>query len=410
MDSSGWLILIVSILIFEFCFESVIEYLNARSRKQPVPFELEGIYSTEKYIQMQSYHSQIDAVGRLQSVLMFLISGFVLWFGVLGKISDWVYSISPNVWIQSLLFFGIIGFVMFLVGLPFSYYNTFVIEEKFGFNKTTKITFVLDIVKGFLVSVIIILPLSWLLLNLYDQFGLNFWWMAFIVLFSFSIVMSMFYTSFLLPIFNKLSPLPEGELKNEIEKYCLQNGFKLKNLFVMDGSKRSTKANAFFSGLGPQKSIVLFDTLVNNYSVHEIVAVLAHEVGHYKRKHTLQGLLMGAVLMFITFFVLSLFLENTQITEALGAKHHSVYLALIGFGMIYSPVSFITGMFGNILSRKNEYEADNFAKQTYDAQYLISALRKLSSDSFSNLTPHKLYVFFNYSHPALLQRINNLSK
>lgn len=406
----GWFILILSIIVFEFIFESIIEYLNSRSRKLPVPFELNELYTPQKYSQMQEYHSELDAVGRTQSVLMFIITIAVLYLGILGKLSDWVYAWSPNVWIQSISFFGIIGIVMFIIGLPFSYYNTFVIEEKYGFNKTSKITFLLDIVKGFVVSVLIILPLSWVLLQLYDKFGLNFWWMAFGVLFTFSILMSMFYTSILLPIFNKLSPLPEGELKREIEKYCLQNGFKLKNLFVIDGSKRSTKANAFFSGLGPQKSIVLFDTLVNNYSVNEIVAVLAHEVGHYKRKHTFQGLLMGAALMFFTFFVLSLFLENSQITEALGAKHHSVYLALIGFGMIYSPVSFITGMLGNALSRKNEYEADNFAKHTYGAESLISALKKLSSDSFSNLTPHKLYVFFNYSHPTLLQRINNLSK
>lgn len=410
MQPQYWLILILSIISFEFIFESIIDVLNSKSRRLPVPEMLRDIYTLEKYSQMQSYHSEKDKVQNLQGILMFSLTLFVLFFGVLGKISDMIFLEIKNPWLQTITFFGVIGFASFIIGLPFSYYNTFVIEEKYGFNKTTKKTFVLDIFKGIIVSAIIILPLSWFLMYLYEIFSVDFWWMAFLVLISFSIFMAMFYTSLLLPIFNKLSPLPEGELKTEIEKYCKKNGFVLKNLFIMDGSKRSTKANAFFSGFGPKKSIVLFDTLANNYSVDEIVGVLAHEVGHYKHKHTLQGLFLGAVIMFITFFVLSLFLENIQLSAALGAQHHAFGLAIIGFGMIYSPVSFVTGILSNVLSRKNEYEADNFANNTHDGKHLILSLKKLSGDSFSNLTPHKLYVFFNYSHPTLLQRINNLQK
>lgn len=410
MNAAFWFWLILLFIVLEFVFESIVDRLNIKARKQAIPQKLQGIYTDENYARMQAYHTEKDRLGTIQGLFTFAVTILVLGFGIFGQISQHVATHTSNPWLQAVMFFALVGLASFLLGIGFSWYNTFVIEEKYGFNKTTVKTFILDFVKGLVVTAVIMLPLSWVLIWIYQQYTHDFWWIAFSIVFAFSVVMAMFYTSWLLPLFNKLTPLPDGELKQAIEAYCVQNGFQLKHLFVMDGSKRSTRANAFFSGLGPRKTIVLFDTLVNQYSKEEIVAVLAHEVGHFKHKHVLQSVGLGAINLFITFYVLSYFLSNAEISAALGSEVATLHLGVLGFALIFSPVGLITGIFSNLLSRKNEYEADAFAQQTYSAGPLISALKKLSADSFSNLTPHPFYVFLNYSHPTLLQRMEAMEK
>ena len=221
--------------------------------------------------------------------------------------------------------------------------------------------------------------------------------------------MNMFYSTLIVPLFNKQTPLEDGDLKTGIREFCDRAGFKLDNVFVIDGSKRSTKANAYFSGLGRKKRIVLFDTLIEDLEKPEIIAVLAHEIGHYKKKHTQAGMIISIVQTGITLFILSLFIGNPILSEALGSNVPSFHLGLVAFGMLYSPISTILGLGLNMLSRKNEYQADDFAKDHNTAPDLASALKKLSVKNLNNLTPHKAYVFFHYSHPPLLERLRNLS-
>jgi STE24 endopeptidase len=284
-----------------------------------------------------------------------------------------------------------------------------VIEEKFGFNKTTPRTFVLDKLKGYLLGIIIGGGLLGLIIFIYRETGNNFWWMAWLAVAAFMMFATMFYASIILPLFNKLTPMPEGELRTAIENYCKKVNFKLNNLFVMDGSKRSSKANAFFSGLGPKKKIVLFDTLIEKHTTDELVAVLAHEIGHYKKKHTRTGLILGLAQSGLMLFILSLFLGNDELAKAMGASESSFHINALAFGILYSPLSEILGILGNILSRKHEYEADEYAKTTFSGNALAEALKKLSVDNLSNLTPHPAYVFVHYSHPTLLQRLKALT-
>jgi len=295
-----------------------------------------------------------------------------------------------------------------LLLLPFSIYSTFVIEEKFGFNRTTIKTFILDKIKGYLLAATLGGSVISLFVLFYQYAGSSFWWIAWISISGFSLLISMFYASFILPMFNKLSPLPEGELRDALTAYCKKVNFPVSDLFVMDGSKRSSKANAFFSGLGPKKKIVLFDTLIEKHSVCELVAVMAHEVGHFKKKHTFTMIGISILQMGLMMFILGKFINTPDLSIALGADKAALPLGLIAFFLLYSPVSMILSIGMNMLSRKHEYEADNFAAETSSAIDLVNALKKLSKDSLSNLNPHPAYVFVYYSHPTLLQRMKNM--
>jgi|TARA_B100000212_G_scaffold168910_1_gene126986 STE24 endopeptidase len=296
-----------------------------------------------------------------------------------------------------------------LVSIPINYYSTFIIEEKFGFNKTTKKTFLADILKGTLMSILIgglLLAVAILILNYFSE---GFWFWLWLSLSIFTVFISMFYTSLIVPIFNKLSPLEDGSLKTKIQQYSDKIGYSLKNIFVIDGSKRSSKANAYFSGFGPKKTIALFDTLIEKHTEEELVAVLAHEVGHYKKNHIKQGMILSIIQIAVMCFLFELCLQLPEISAALGAEINAFHLGLIGFSFIFSPIGLITGIFMNILSRKNEFEADEYAKKTYDGESLSLALKKLSVDSLTNLHPHPFYVFIHYSHPPLLERLKALS-
>ncbi|MCX6292237.1 MAG: M48 family metallopeptidase [Bacteroidetes bacterium] len=400
--------IIVGIVLFDFITERILDILNLNNWNPDLPGEAKGIYDEERYRKSMEYYKVNDRFSMITSMFSLALLLSVLFLDGFAWIDHYVRSITVNPAWMALLFFGIIGLASDLFSTLFSLYKIFVIEEKFGFNKMTPKTFVLDKLKGYLLSILIGGALLSLIVWIYGASGKYFWLYALGVLALFMVFATMFYASIILPLFNKLTPLPEGELRTSIESYCGKVGFKLHNLFVMDGSKRSSKANAFFSGMGAKKKIVLFDTLIEKHSTDELVAILAHEVGHYKKKHTMQGLMLGLLQSGIMLFILSLFLGNPELSKALGASQSSFHLDILAFGMIYSPLSALLGILMNMLSRKNEYEADRYAKETSDGTALASALIKLSVDNLGNLKPHPAYVFVHYSHPTLLQRLEKL--
>lgn len=401
---------IIGILLFDYLLEQLLDYLNATKRSTILPSELKGIYDEEKYKKSQDYDKVNHKFSILTSSFNLLLILVFLYFSGFAFIDNVARTFTSNSIYVALIFFGIILFASDLLHTPFSIYDTFVIEEKFGFNKTTVKTFILDKLKGWVLSAIIGGAILALIIWFYNKVGNFFWVYAWIAVSFFMLFMTMFYTSLIVPLFNKLKPLEEGELKNGITLFCKNAGFKLDNVFVIDGSKRSTKANAYFSGLGKKKKIVLFDTLIEKLSKEEIVAVLAHEIGHYKKKHTLISVCTSILQTGLTLFILSLFVGNPDLSKALGSEIPSFHLGLITFGFLYSPISTIIGLLMNIISRKNEYAADQFASENYKGIYLQNALKNLSVNNLSNLTPHPLYVFFNYSHPTLLQRLKFIAK
>ncbi len=400
--------LILAIILIDFLVDRYLDYLNLKSWSPQLPKEAEGIYDAEKYRKSMEYYKVNDRFSMISSGFSLLLLLAMLFFNGFAWVDNYVRAITANpVW-MALLFFGIIGISSDLLSTPFTLYKIFVIEEKFGFNKMTLKTFLFDKLKGYLLSALIGGTLLAVIVWIYGATGKFFWLYALGVLTTFMIFATMFYASIILPLFNKLTPMPDGELRKAIESYCDKVGFKLNNLFIMDGSKRSSKANAFFSGLGAKKKIVLFDTVIENHTTEELVAVLAHEVGHYKNKHTQQGLVLGLLQTAVMLFVLSLFLGNPGLSEALGATQSSFHFDMMVFGILYSPLSQILGILMNMLSRKNEYQADQYAKETYHGDALANALKKLSVDNLSNLKPHPAYVFVHYSHPTLLQRLQAL--
>jgi STE24 endopeptidase len=401
---------IVAILVFNFILERFLSYLNTTRWSAELPEELKGVYDDEKYRKHQQYKRENNRFAWVTSTFSFILIMAMLFFEGFALIDSWARSLADDPLLVTLIFFGILMLASDILNTPFSLYATFVIEEKYGFNKTTPKTFVLDKLKGWLLGILIGGILMTVIVKLYLATGPQFWVYAWIIVSVFSIFMSMFYTTLIVPIFNKLTPLEDGGLKNEIEKMAVRTHFKLTDVFVMDGSKRSTKANAFFSGLGPKKRIVLYDTLINDLESDEVVAVLAHEIGHYKLKHTLLSIVLSVVQTGISFYILSLLIDNPALSQALGAEQPGFHLGLIAFGILYSPITTILGLAMNMMSRKNEYQADAFANQHHNGEALISSLKKLSSNSLSNLTPHPLYVFFHYSHPTLLQRIRAIRK
>ena len=401
---------IIGILLFDYLLEQFLDYLNATKRSSTLPLELKGIYDEEKYQKSQDYDKVNHKFSILTSSFNLLLILIFLYFSGFAFIDDFARTFASNSIYIALIFFGIIMFASDILHMPFSIYDTFVIEEKFGFNKTTVKTFILDKIKGWFIAAIIGGGLLALIIWFYNTVGELFWVYAWIAVSAFMLFMTMFYTSLIVPLFNKLKPLENGELKSEITSFCNKTGFKLDNVFVIDGSKRSTKANAYFSGLGKKKKIVLFDTLIEKLSKEEIVGVLAHEIGHYKKKHTLISVFSSITQTGLTLYILSLFVGNPELSKALGSDIPSFHLGLITFGFLYSPISTIIGLFMNVVSRKNEYSADKFASENYHGIHLQNALKNLSVNNLSNLTPHPWYVFFNYSHPTLLQRLRFIDK
>ena len=402
------LYILLGIITFDFLLERILSFLNLTSSRKPIPKELEGIYDQEKYKQSQSYHAEVNKFSNISSTFSFVLLFLAIALGWFGLLDQWLSSFPPSEFVTSLLFFGALFVVSDLLGIPFSLYRNFVIEEKYGFNRMTIKTFILDKLKGYALTVIIGGILLSSLLILIDKLGSQFWWYFWAVMAAFTLFANLFYTSLILPLFNKLKPLDEGALKDSIQQYSQKVNFPLTNIFIMDGSKRSSKGNAFFSGLGRKKKVVLFDTLISKHTTEELTAVFAHEVGHFKKKHIIYSTIFSLALMGFMLYLLSQMVLNEDISLALGGQGAVIHLNLLAFGILYSPVSSVLSVIGNIISRKNEFEADAYAKDTYNAEPLVTGLRKMSSDHLSNLTPHPAYVFVHYSHPPLKERVKAL--
>lgn len=402
--------LILFIFTVDFLIDRCVGYLNTKRWSSLLPDEVKGIYDEEKYARQQAYQKDNYRFGLVSSGVNFGLVAIMLVFMGFAFVSNITEAVTGNAILWALAFFGLLMVAAEIINLPFSLYGTFVIEEKYGFNKTTKTTFLTDKLKGWLLTALIGGGLLALVMWIYQSTGRFFWIIAWAVLALFSIFMAMFYSHIIVPLFNRQTPLEEGELRSAISSFAEKAGFKLDNIYVIDGSRRSSKANAYFTGLGSKKRIVLYDTLIATMTTEEIVAVLAHEIGHYRHKHVLQGLMLGLLQTALLLFLFSVFVESDAVGMALGVTEPNFHIGMIAFSILYSPVSMVTGLAMNWLSRRNEYQADRYAAVNYHPAPLISALKKLSVNNLSNLTPHPVYVFFNYSHPPLLKRIEQLHK
>ncbi|MDB2471029.1 M48 family metallopeptidase [Flavobacteriaceae bacterium] len=408
MTSTILFYIIIGIIFINFISDKVLGALNAKHFNDTLPTELEDVYDKKEYKKSQSYKATNYKFSNITSIFSLILTLAFFYFDGFEYVDNIARSYSSNNTIIALIFFGIIMLGSDLLTTPFSYYKTFVIEENFGFNKTSMNTFILDKIKGWLMLIIVGTGILSLILWFYEVTGTNFWLYTWALVTIFSVFMNMFYSKLVVPLFNKQVPLECGDLRDKIAAYAATVGFKLNKIFVIDGSKRSTKANAYFSGFGSEKRVTLYDTLIKDLDEEEIVAVLAHEIGHYKRKHIIFNLLASISLTGFTLYILSILVSNPLLSNALGVEIASFHIGLIAFGLLYSPISEITSLIMNILSRKFEYQADNYAKNTYASEPLISSLKKLSKNSLSNLTPHPAYVFMHYSHPTLQERIKNL--
>lgn len=400
--------IIIAVIILDFIVDKILDALNAKHYNDPIPAELTDVYDEEAYIKSQRYKTTNYKFGVITSTFSLVLTLAFLLLDGFEFVDTIARSYSGNSIVIALIFFGIIMLGSDLLTTPFSYYQTFVIEERFGFNKTTKKTFLLDKLKGLAMMGIIGGGLLALIIWFYEVTGTNFWLYAWALVAVFSIFANLFYARLIVPLFNKQTPLEAGALREKISAYANSVGFNLDKIFVIDGSKRSTKANAYFSGFGSEKRVTLYDTLVNDLDDEEIVAVLAHEVGHYKKKHIIFNMVASLLLTGLTLYILSIFISNPLLSNALGVAIPSFHVGLIAFGLLYSPISELTGFVMNHFSRKFEYQADDYAKNTYKSEPLVSSLKKLSKNSLSNLTPHPAYVWVHYSHPTLLQRVRNL--
>jgi STE24 endopeptidase len=399
-------VIILAALTLDFTLGLVSSLLNIKALKLELPPALQGIYQAEEYRRSQEYLRVTTRFGLISSaftlllLLAFWFSGGFNWFDQVVRGWNFVPIVS------GLLYIGILLLAYEILTLPFGIYGTFVIEERFGFNRTTRRTFFSDMVKGLILALLLGAPLLAGILALFQYAGSYAWlycWAAVVV---FSLFMQYVSPTWIMPLFNKFTPMESGELKESILRYARSVDFPIKNVFVMDGSKRSSKSNAFFTGFGRNKRIALFDTLIAQHTGPEIVAVLAHEVGHYKKKHILQGTIIGILHTGVLFFLLSLFLGSPGLYQAFYMGQESIYAGLLFFGLLYTPIELVLSVVMQMFSRKNEYQADRFAAETIDnPRSLIDALKKLFAKNLSNLTPHPFYVFLNYSHPPLLQRV-----
>jgi len=374
-----------------------------------LPDELKDIYPPEEYARQQSYQRANSRFGLISGGFSFILMLIILLTGFLGLLDNYLREYTSNFLVLPLVFFGILMIINEIIEVPFDWYVTFTIEERFGFNKSTRKLFLADWLKGIVLNILLGGIITTVVLIIYHYTQEQFWLFAWVAVSGFSLVLTFFYSEWIVPIFNRQTPMEECELRNAIESFAREAGFGLSNIFVMDGSKRTTKANAYFTGFGKKKRIVLFDTLMNDLTNEEIVAVLAHEIGHYKRKHVIHSMLLSIITSGLIFYILSLFLGNLQLAEALGGKTASFHLGIIGFGFLFTPISELTGLAINHISRRNEFEADNFAAKFGLGEPLISALKKISVQSLSNLNPHPLVVFWYHSHPTLLQRIERIN-
>lgn len=401
--------IIITIVVLNFTWEQILSYLNRKQMSIEIPEQLKGIYKPEAYAKQQLYQKENSRFELISKGFSFIIILIVLFMGVFGWLDNVLRKHLSNLILLPLTFFGIIMLINMIINFPFGWYATFIIEEKFGFNKTTLKLFIADWFKSILLNILIGGLILGIIIYIYQYTSKWFWLLAWGVTSTFFLLINIFYSEWIVPLFNKQTPLETGDLRNAIEAFTQKVGFEISNIYIIDGSKRSIKGNAYFTGIGKKKRIVLFDTLINELNTEEIVGVLAHEIGHYKKKHILYSIIGSLISTGITFYILSLFLDNPLLAKSLGGNTPSFHLGLIGFSFLFTPISELTGLISLFLSRKNEYKADTYAANFGLGETLISGLKKLSTQSLSNLNPHSWVVFWHYSHPTLLQRIKNLT-
>ena len=404
-------IVIIGILIFEYLLSFLVRTLNLKALDSKLPTEFKDTFNQEKYLKSQEYTRVNSKFSYTTSTFSLIISLILICGGFYNLIDEFVRTAGFGSIVTGLFFFGFLSLLIDLINLPFGLYSTFVIEERFGFNKTTLGTYFMDKLKGYFLLFIIGAPVLSMVLYFFEHFGNYAWLYAWMLLVGFSLVMQPVFNLFIAPMFNKFTPLEEGPLLTKIKEYLKKVKFPVKKLEVMDGSKRSSHSNAYFSGMGKNKRIALFDTLIEQMDDDEIVAVIAHEVGHYKLKHIHTGVLLSAIQSGIMFYILSIFIENSDLFAAfkMNPENLSIYASLLFFSILYTPISMIMGFLFSYISRKNEFSADAYSAKTANLpNSLISGLKKMSKENLSNLTPHWLNVMLNYSHPPVLDRIKAL--
>jgi STE24 endopeptidase len=405
------LVILLIITVLNFLIEQILDLLNLLYRKQPIPKLINDVYPEERYAIQQNYEVENSKFSFIISTISFVVILIVLYFGILGKLHNYILSFNYGNIVNTLVFFGVVTLVAQLVSLPFSIWKTFVIEEKYGFNKTTPITFFLDLIKStflsFIIGGAILAIITWIFYETQQWF----WLIALGVIVIFSLLANSLYSRVIVPLFNKQEPLKEGELLDLIKQFGKQANFPVNKVFVIDGSKRSTKSNAYFAGFGRNRRVVLYDTLIEKMTDGEVLAVLAHEIGHYQKKHIWINMGLGILQSAIMLYIFGRLASSIQLPVALGFENATepiFHLSLVAFVILFSPIEHVLGMFTNVLSRKMEYQADAFATKHNLGQNLVNALKKLSAENLSNLTPHPAYVFVNYSHPTLYQRVKKI--
>lgn len=407
-----YFIFIISALTIEFLLNRITGFLNIRSLSPVLPEEFNKSYDQSKYENSQEYTRTNEKFASIASTFSFIVILIAIISGLFNILDVFVRNMEfQSEIVNGLIFFGIFALIQDIISTPFSLYRHFVIEERFGFNKMTVKTFVKDKIKGLFLMVILGTPILSMILYFFETFGDYAWLFAWGIVSVFILILQPLFTTFIAPLFNKFTSLEEGELRNAIESYSEKVNFPITRIDVMDGSKRSSHSNAYFSGIGKRKRIALFDTLLEKQTVPEILSIVAHEVGHYKKKHIQQGIIISILSSGFMFFMLSVFMKNPQLFSAFKMETLSVYGSLIFFQILFSPLNLILSLFTNALSRKNEFEADKFsAETTGEPLNLVSGLKKLTVENLGNLTPHPLNVFLNNSHPPVLERIRVLSR
>ncbi len=403
---SIYFIIIIGMLIFQYILEILVNILNLRALKPSLPNEFKDTFDEDKYIKSQEYTKTNTKFSFITSTFSLIVNLTFIFGGIYNYIDILVRNYGYDANLTGLLFFGFLFIINDILNIPFSLYKTFIIEEKFGFNKTTITTYLSDKLKGYFLAILIGGPVLYLILYFFSTYSSYGWLYVWMFLVSFSILMQPIFTTFIAPMFNKFTPLEDGPLLSRIKNYLKEVNFPVAKLEVIDGSKRSSHSNAYFSGIGKYKRIALFDTLLEQMNDDEILSIIAHEVGHYKLKHIYTGILLSALQSGIMLYILSIFINNSSLFEVFQMENLSVYASLVFFSMLYSPISMIIGIFFTMVSRKNEFSADAYSVKTAKLpDSLISGLKKLSKENLSNLTPHWLNVFLNYTHPPVLDRI-----
>lgn len=399
---------IIAIVVAEFCFDCLLRHLNVKASKQPIPKELAGLYDEATYKKQQAYSGEKRRVGTIGSVVSTCVTLGLFASGGFAVFDGWVRSLTSCEVLMAVLFVLIISVIDTVVDIPFSYYSTFVIEEKFGFNKMTRKMFWTDLLKEFAISMVLTSLIIAAVVWIYGLIPEWFWLAAWAVICLFNLFMQYIYTDFIVPMFNKLTPMEDGELRSAIEAFAQSVDFRLENIYMMDSSKRSSHGNAYFSGWGKRKKVVIYDTLAQQLTTEQIVAVLAHEIGHQKKGHIMKSTVISLGLMLLTLWLFSLVINNKNVAMAAGCTEPSFWINMTVFSMLYTPITMLTGMAMNVLSRRNEWEADEFARSHGKGKAISEALKAMSKHSLVNLTPHPLVVFMEFSHPTLLERVKHL--